>query len=132
MSTLPNIEPPDNFERTTHMRATLGSLPTVAPPSDFEDRVLRAVHRPGLRGRNVLAMGVVLVGVAVLVWFGVVGTEPNPAPQPAPVPAAPHTISAPVQGADSTDKMDTAATGTKPKAKQSAKKRRPLHGVAGY
>lgn len=125
MSTLPPIEPPDNFERGVHTRSLLGGLPSVPPPSTFDENVLRAVHRPSVTMRHIVVTLAFLALLGGIMWWTTRTPEPVPQVQIA-VPA--DTVVKPVVA---TPVVDTAATNTsaKPKKKRTSRPKQP---VAGY
>jgi hypothetical protein len=130
MSLLPSIEPPDDFERSAYVRAAIGGLPPVAPPADFEDAVLRTVHRPRLTANHVVVIVAALSILGGIIWW--TGSDPAPAPS-TPVPTATVTtapdtaVPAPVVAPASDSLKPTPPP--KPRPKRSARPKQP---VAGY
>jgi hypothetical protein len=129
-----NIEPPDDFERSTMVRSWLSSLPEPAVPAGFEEAVLGKAKAsteptadPTFFSRFGVPLGIVAVLVSIVsVWYFTsqpdvvrVVRVPDVATRtvdlynltPAPVREMPPTI--PMRG-------------------QKASKPRKLHGVAGY
>ncbi len=125
MSTLPPIEPPDNFERGVHTRSLLGGMPSVPPPATFDENVLRAVHRPSVTMRHIVVTLAFLALLGGIMWWTLRTPEQAPQPQIA-VPA--DTVVKPALTAPAADTTAT-TTAVKPKKKRTSRPKQP---VAGY
>ncbi|MBK6291506.1 MAG: hypothetical protein IPH85_03615 [Ignavibacteria bacterium] len=74
MSTLPPVQPPDDFERVVYLRSLLSSLPPIETPVSFEDKVLKKARSGGAVYRLLIVATTVLGLLGGVVWWT---SQPN-------------------------------------------------------
>lgn len=129
-----NIEPPDDFERSTMLRSWLASMPEAPVPAGFEEAVLgkaKASTEPAVGSSFVARFGMtigIIVGLlsVISVWYF------TSQPEVVRVMRVPDVAARPIDLYNLAPAKVANMPPTPSKQVQKAPKPRKLHGVAGY
>lgn len=134
-----NIEPPDDFERSTMLRSWLSSMPETPVPAGFEEAVLgkakastEPVSGPSFLARFGATIGILVGLLSVMsVWY--FKSQPDVVRVVRVPDITAQTIDLySIMPAPVTEMPPTPSSMGQPNKGQTVAKPRKLHGVAGY